>query len=151
MNDRLFVYGTLMSGLVTPIATYLKNNSTFLGEAVLEGMLYDIGRYPGVIPRTGIDSWVQGHVFQLSNASKIWPIVDRYEGIGPEFPEPMEYIRLEVPILLDGETINCWVYQYNYSIEGLTIIRSGNYLEHLKESREGQDFLNNLSDFTRHE
>ncbi len=150
MNDCLFVYGTLMSGLVTPIATYLKENSIFLGEAVLEGTLYDIGKYPGIIPKKGSDSWVQGHVFQLSSAQEMWPIVDRYEGIGPEFPEPMEYIRVEVPILLNGVALNCWVYQYNYSIEGLSIIRSGNYLEHLKESREGQEFLINLSDFTRH-
>lgn len=149
MNDHLFVYGTLMSGLVTPIATYLKNNSAFLGEALLEGHLYDIGQYPGIIPQKGSNSWVQGHVFKLSNAQEMWPIVDRYEGIGPEFPKPMEYIRVEIPILLEGSELTCWVYQYNYSVEGLPIIRSGNYLEHLKESGEGRAFLKNLSDFTR--
>ncbi len=149
MNDRLFVYGTLMSGLVTPIATYLKENSVFLGEALLEGVLYDIGNYPGLLPKEASNSWVRGHVFQLFNAKEMWPIVDRYEGIGPEFPTPMEYIRVEVPILLKEETINCWVYQYNYSIEKFPIIRSGNYLAHLKESKEGQEFLKNLSGFTR--
>ena len=149
MNDHLFVYGTLMGGLVTPIATYLKDNSEFLGEALLEGHLYDIGQYPGLIPQKGSNTWVQGHVFKLSNAQEMWPIIDRYEGIGPEFPPPMEYIRVEAPVLLKEEVIDCWVYQYNYSIEGCLLIPSGNYLEHLKESREGQEFLTNLNGFTR--
>jgi len=150
MTNKLFVYGSLMSGVSTPIATYLKDNSLFLGVAVLEGTLYDLGKYPGIIPQLGSGTWVQGHVFELSDPKRMLPILDRYEGCGEEFPNPTEYVRVLTTVKMEEDTLDCWVYQFNYSIEGLSVIKSGNYLAYLEKNAAFQGFIEGLEGFTRH-
>ena len=149
-NNKLFVYGSLMSGVATPIATYLKSNSTFVGEALLEGQLYDLGKYPGIVPVSNCGQWVKGHIFELSNAKKMLPILDRYEGTTQEFEQPTEYVRVETEALFQQQPIRCWVYQYNYPTQDLQLIPSGDYLAHLAVTPAYQQFLQSLLDFTRY-
>jgi len=149
MITHLFVYGSLMGSISSPIANYLKNNSQFLGEAFLEGTLYDIGKYPGLIPQPNIGRWVKGHVFQLSNPKEMLLVLDRYEGLGEGFPEPTEYLRVPTQVLLNKETIACWVYQYNYSTEQLSIIESGDYLQYFKTNKAFQEFVQTQVNYTR--
>ncbi len=139
-----------MSGVATPIATYLKSNSTFLGEAKLEGRLYDLGKYPGLVPAEDCGNWVKGHVFELSNAASMLPVLDKYEGTTTEFEQPTEYIRVEASVQLNTQVISCWLYRYNYPTDQLSLIPSGDYLAHLAETPAYQDFLRSLVDFTRH-
>jgi len=147
---NLFVYGSLMSGISSPIATYLKSNSVFLGEAVVEGILYDLGQYPGIIPQTGCNKWVKGHVFELSDAAKMLPVLDKYEGSGATFTQPTEYVRKQIQVLVNKQSVSCWVYQYNYSTDDLKVIASGDYLAYLEENKDFQQFVNSQVDFNRH-
>ena len=151
-NNRanLFVYGSLMGGVASPIATYLKSNSYFLGEAVVEGILYDLGQYPGLIPSIGCGTWVKGHVFELSNAKEMLPVLDNYEGSGAAFLQPTEYIREKIQVVLNDQPLTCWAYQYNYPTDQLTIIESGNYLQYLQENEAYQAFVSSQVDFNRH-
>ena len=139
-----------MSGVATPIATYLKSNSIFLGEAKLEGRLYDLGKYPGLVPVEGCGQWVKGHVFELSNAESMLPVLDKYEGTTAEFEQPTEYVRVETSVELNKEAITCWLYQYNYPTDHLSLIASGDYLAHLSMTPAYQNFLRSLVDYTRH-
>jgi len=150
MNNKLFVYGSLMSGVSTPIATYLKTNSTFLGEGQIEGKLYDLGKYPGIVPEVGCGHWVKGHLLELSDTEIMLPILDKYEGTTEEFEQPTEYLRVETSVLINDQLLTCWVYQYNYPTTNLSLINSGDYLAHLKVTPAYQAFLQSLVDFTRH-
>ena len=149
MNAYLFVYGSLMGGVRSPIATYLKSNSTFLGEARIEGTLYDIGKYPGLIAQAGSGRWVKGHVFQLSDPKTMLPILDKYEGVGEGFSVPTEYVRVPTDIVLKKEKMACWVYQYNYSIKQLPIIESGDYLQYFETNKAYQEFVYSQVNYTR--
>ena len=72
-TDKLFVYGSLMGGIQSPIATYLKLNATFLGEGLVKGLLLDIGHYPGLIYDRANSKQVVGHVFQLKKPVEMMP------------------------------------------------------------------------------
>ncbi len=149
-TDLLFVYGSLMGGIQSPIATYLKSKSTFLGEGYVFGKLYDIGKYPGLIYDVTLDSKVIGHIFQMNNPIEMLLNLDYYECVGEGFAEPNEYRRDEIPVFLDGKKLTCWTYIYNVPTTNLKQIESGNYLAYFKENPKYQHFVQSLNDFSRH-
>lgn len=148
-TDKLFVYGSLMGGIQSPIATYLKSNSTFLGEGTVNGILLDIGKYPGLIAQTDTENRVVGHIFQLNAPLEMMPNLDHYECVGDAFPQPNQYRREIITVALNEEEYPCWVYLYNWRYEDLTIIESGNYLEYFQQNKNYQQFVKSLNDFSR--
>ena len=148
-KDKLFVYGSLMGGIQSPIANYLKSNSTFLGEGTVKGLLLDIGHYPGLVYKPQSEKNVIGHVFELNDAIAMLPNLDHYECVGPNFETPNQYRRAEVKVLLKEQTIACWAYLYNLPIEGIKIIESGNYLAYFEENEAYQKFVASLNNFDR--
>lgn len=148
-TDKLFVYGSLMGGIQSPIATYLKSNSTFLGEGFVYGQLFDIGQYPGLIYNPALESRVVGHIFQLNNPAEMMPQLDYYECVGTDFSEPNEYTRKMVSVHLNQEKIECWTYLYQADTTNLQPIISGNYLEYFQQNAAYQKFVQSLNDFSR--
>jgi len=148
-RDKLFVYGSLMGGIQSPIATYLKTNSTFLGEGYVNGSLLDIGHYPGLVYEPSDEKKVIGHVFQLNNSKEMLPNLDHYECVGPAFESPNQYQRAVVKVFLNKEWTDCWAYLYNLPIEGIKIIESGNYLAYFEENEAYQKFVASLNNFDR--
>ncbi|MEM6320764.1 MAG: gamma-glutamylcyclotransferase family protein [Bacteroidota bacterium] len=149
MTPYLFVYGSLMSGITSPIATYLKTNSRFMGAGWVQGRLYDIGNYPGLIADNATKAKVVGHIFQLRNLEEMLPNLDHYECIGPNFPEPHQYRRAIISVKTAHETLSCWAYLYNWDTKGLALIESGNYLQYFRDNQRYQDFVRSLNDFSR--
>lgn len=149
-TDLLFVYGSLMGGIQSPIAMYLKSKSTFLGEGYVFGKLYDIGEYPGLITDTLLNTKVIGHVFQLSNSTEILPKLDYYECVGEGFTEPNEYRRDRISVFLNEEELTCWTYIYNAPTTNLKQIESGNYLAYFQENPKYQNFVQSLNDFSQY-
>lgn len=118
--DYIFVYGTLKRDANNPLAELLTRHAEFAGEAVYRGKLFKIDYYPGVIPSDDPNDSVPGELYRLDRADEVLPLLDRYEEVGPEFPEPNEYIRLQQTVLLnDGSAVSAWVYVYNRSTQGL--------------------------------
>jgi len=148
-TDKIFVYGSLMGGIQSPIATYLKSNSTFLGEGKVNGLLLDIGHYPGLVYKPQSEKRVVGHVFELSDAKAMLPNLDHYECVGPNFEEPNQYRRALIQVFLDGLLMDCWAYLYNLPTEGIKIIESGNYLAYFEENKAYQQFVASLNNFDR--
>lgn len=148
-TDKLFVYGSLMGGIQSPIANYLKSNSSFLGEAFVYGQLFDIGKYPGLVWEDHMSNKVIGHVFQLNNPKKMLPNLDYYECVGEGFEEPNEYRREIIDVHIDGKKELCWAYLYNASTTHLTQIKSGNYLIYFQQNQKYKDFVQSLNDFSR--
>src|SRR5215813_7463055 len=96
-HTRLFVYGTLRRDPSHELFQLLARNAKLLGEAVVEGKLYDLGEYPGMIYRAN-GGHVIGELYQVN--PEAWENVierlDEYEGCRPIDPEPHEYRRILV-------------------------------------------------------
>jgi gamma-glutamylcyclotransferase (GGCT)/AIG2-like uncharacterized protein YtfP len=73
---------------------------------------------------------VYGWVYQLKNTVKTLEWLDDYEGVSTNDAEPHEYVKQLVKVFLQThEEVYCWVYIYNYSVDGLELIPSGDYLK----------------------
>ena len=113
-SDRLFCYGTLMTGLV---------RRPLLGPAVLEGLgrilgsLYDFGDYPGLVLDGG--GWVVGELYHLPDLATRLPDIDREEWYDPADEARSLYLRRRARVELpDGRGADAWLYVYNPSVGG---------------------------------
>jgi gamma-glutamylcyclotransferase (GGCT)/AIG2-like uncharacterized protein YtfP len=130
MQDRFFVYGTLMRGYDHPMARLLSANADFIGEAKCRGRLYLIKHYPGLVLSDDADDIVFGELFRLRAPDQLLPEFDMYEAAGDQFPQPTQYIREMLPVMLaDGAASEAWTYIYNWPVAHLTRIASGRFLE----------------------
>jgi gamma-glutamylcyclotransferase (GGCT)/AIG2-like uncharacterized protein YtfP len=107
--DRLFAYGTLMTGF---------SRRPLLGAALLEGIarirgsLYHFGEYPGVV----LDDrgWVTGELYHVPDLSARLPTLDEAEWCDPADETRSLYVRRTVPVHTAGApTREAWVYTYN--------------------------------------
>jgi gamma-glutamylcyclotransferase (GGCT)/AIG2-like uncharacterized protein YtfP len=122
-GDYLFVYGTLGSGADNDMSQLLARNAVFVDYAVFQGRLYRVGHYPGAVPSDDPGHRIPGEIYRLQDAGNLWPCLDSYEGCGPEFPEPNEYLRQCREVRLgSGKSINAWIYLYNRPTGGLELI-----------------------------
>jgi len=127
-DEYLFVYGTLRRKARSSLFPTLDRFSDFVGEAVYQGKLYRISHYPGVVPSDDPADQVQGEVYLLCNPFVVLSRLDRYEGCGPGFTKPNEYVRDRHDVrLLTGEALSAWVYIYNRSIAGLECLPDGDF------------------------
>jgi gamma-glutamylcyclotransferase (GGCT)/AIG2-like uncharacterized protein YtfP len=125
-NAFLFVYGTLLDD-DNQYAVYLKNNSSFYADGRIRGELYDLGSYPGVVLCQAGDSFVYGSVLKIDRPQTVFAFIDRYEGYGAGQPVPNEFVRKLVDVDTDAGIVGCWIYLYNLSTDGSSLIRSGRY------------------------
>jgi len=149
MNNKLFVYGTLMNDVKSNIAQFLRDNSQFLGIGYAKGTLYDLGFYPGFVPNDNLESSVFGHVFELEKPKQVLPVLDKYEAVGEQFSNYNEYLRQEINVTLhtdkeESALVQCWAYVYNQNPRMLKVIASGNYLEYLRNNDDYQRFLDRV-------
>ncbi len=128
MSEYLFTYGTLRLNQSHPMATFLSENATLIGLAVLpKAKLYRIDWYPALIETSDNKDEVIGDVFKLKD-NTAWAKIDDYEGIGVGEP-PYEYRRAKVKIRTEKEELESWVYFYNIPLpENAELIESGDFL-----------------------
>jgi gamma-glutamylcyclotransferase (GGCT)/AIG2-like uncharacterized protein YtfP len=135
-SNFIFIYGTLLSSLNHPMHDLLKRYAELTGKGTIRAKLYDLGRYPGVVLSNNQADRVKGEIYKITDSEKLFPVLDRYEGCSDEFPEPHQYLRKKVPVLMDdGRRMDTWVYLFNWDTLRHTHIESGNYLENVKGSR----------------
>ena len=115
MSEYLFVYGSLRRSAGNPTARYLRSQARWIGSGRMPGRVYSLGDYPGAELNESLGQYVKGDVFELDDPDAVFRVLDSYEGIGPEFPEPHEYLRCLCPVYLHGEKLLCWVYLHNSS------------------------------------
>lgn len=129
--DRLFTYGTLMTGF---------SRRPLLGGALLEGpgrirgSLYHFGDYPGVV--LDDSGWVTGELYRVPDLPERLPILDREEWC--DFADEMRslYVRRTVAVdVAGGEVREAWVYVYNErfgaAVDRGPRIESGDWRAHL--------------------
>ena len=94
----------------------LAKSATFVGTAHMQGRLYQVASYPGLILSDGVEEWVRGEVHLLSDPSALLPVLDDYEGCGAQNKPPFEFKRVVAEaILSDGRRVRCWVYVYGHA------------------------------------
>lgn len=132
MTDRVFFYGTLMTGFDRRQRAGIDERTlVYLGRGYIRAALFDLGIYPAAIPDP--DGRVWGEVYQMRNPATALAALDGIEGYCPEEPDASLYMRMEIPIMLeDGSTETGWTYFYNAPLGRAERIASGDYLEHLK-------------------
>lgn len=132
MQDRLFVFGTLLSGFDHPMARLVARSCDLLGPAVCRGRLYLVRRYPGMVLSGDAGERVHGELYRMRWPAELLPSLDEYEGYGDGFPPPCEFVREICRVTTaDGESCEAWTYLYNRPIDRLPRIASGRFLEHV--------------------
>ena len=130
ISDLLFVYGTLMRGFDHPMAKLLSRSADFLGEARCRGRLYLVKHYPGLVLSDDSTDIVFGEVYRLRERDALLGEFDMYEACGEGFPQPTEYVRQMLQVVLDDGTAGeAWTYVYNWPVANLPRIASGKFLE----------------------
>ena len=110
-SGYLFVYGTLRSGANTEWSHFLNRASVAVGLGRTRGVLLQLDGYPGMVVSAYDDAWVSGEVFLLNEPTSSWPVLDSYEGCGLSDPQPHEFERQIVDVILDdGKLIRAWAY-----------------------------------------
>jgi gamma-glutamylcyclotransferase (GGCT)/AIG2-like uncharacterized protein YtfP len=131
MNARLFVYGTLLSAAGHPMGTRLRREARLVGPATIEGRLYSLGRYPGLVEADGAAGPVYGELYALRTPAVTLKWLDTYEGILPGKPEESPYERLVRPVRPEsGETVDAWVYLYRRSVRLRPEVEDGRWIAH---------------------
>lgn len=126
-NDRpLFVYGTLMKGL--QLHNVALKGCTFLGEHRVEGLLLDLGWYPGYVSKKTLPDFaspVKGEVYSVPG--EVLTHCDIIEGEGSL------YRRTTIKLL--GEEQYVWAYELMKlpRLWESKIIKSGDWRENIKE------------------
>ena len=123
MNKHLvFVYGTLRSGSPQSMSVRFPN-SKFIAVAKVNGSLYDLGAYPGLLVNES-KSPVTGEVYEVDDET-----LNRLD----DFESSSDYWRKQIEISLGNHTSMCWTYEPNpesYSLD--TLIKSGDWIEFTK-------------------
>lgn len=133
--EYLFAYGTLLLENNSPPILLLKSNSQLVGDGFFYGLLYNIDNYPCAIISEDPENKVYGKIFKLHGGNSILDKIDKYEGIGSNFPQPNEFKRNIITAYSKNKQYQCWAYLYNREIENFQLIESGDYLKFLKESK----------------
>jgi gamma-glutamylcyclotransferase (GGCT)/AIG2-like uncharacterized protein YtfP len=131
MTDRVFFYGTLMTGFDRRRRAGIDSMLEYVGRGRIQAALFDLGIYPAAVPDP--DGVVWGEVYRTADIDKVLAGLDDIEGFASGQPESSLYIRFEVPVVYeDGSSEPVWVYFYNAPLGRAERIQSGDYLEHLK-------------------
>ena len=126
--EFVFLYGTLLPQFVPEAMREVVARLHFHGDGWLRGVLYDLGDYPGAVFDTTTDMRVDGTVFELPQDPQVLEALDRYEGYDPTPHAANLFVRkLQRVDLMTGDTIECWVYEYNGNPNGALAIARGRY------------------------
>jgi gamma-glutamylcyclotransferase (GGCT)/AIG2-like uncharacterized protein YtfP len=121
MNKQLiFVYGKLRKGGEMPMDENFAP-SAFVGNAAVNGKLYDLGRFPGLVIEES-ETKVIGAVYEVDDATL--RMLDEVEA-------SEQYYRQQSDVDLGGRTATCWIYLHDpESCAGGKLIVSGDWIEH---------------------
>jgi len=129
--DYLFVYGTLRSDTYSDSHRQLiAPHFSLVSRATMEGRLYVIIDYPGLVASEQDIDLVIGEVYAFEGDESDLADIDDFEGCAPHSPAPHLYCRSrEKAHLKDGKIVDAWVYRYNFPVNENMLIRSGNFLD----------------------
>lgn len=107
--DHVFVYGTLMKG--EQRWPQLRSWSSHAQRGTVSGALYHLGAYPGM--RLDEKGTVHGELHRCDDMASALPVFDQIEGCDEVDPLAGLYLRLPVPVEVEGGTVWAWTYVIN--------------------------------------
>jgi gamma-glutamylcyclotransferase (GGCT)/AIG2-like uncharacterized protein YtfP len=110
-QPKVFVYGTLKKG---GHFHDVLQGSLLIGEGEVEGQLYNLGAFPGLVQGAGT---VKGELYELGGEANLERL-DHLEGFFAESPHKSLFVRKQRNIEVGGETHLVWVYYFNMDISG---------------------------------
>lgn len=127
-DDLVFVYGTLRRGMGADLSA--KPNNTFICPDRINGEMYNIGWYPGVVDVTPVElagfnegqPTIAGEVFRI-DAQSLCTLLDNYEG----YPDLYDRVQVSTE---NGLTV--WVYTFNYDVSQKEPIPGGDWINRNK-------------------
>jgi gamma-glutamylcyclotransferase (GGCT)/AIG2-like uncharacterized protein YtfP len=118
----IFVYGSLRRGGAGAMSTRFPG-SKFIAEAKVNGSLYDLGAYPGLLLNES-NSSVTGEVYEVDDE-----LLNKLD----EFEASTNYSRKQVEISLGTDKKACWTYEPDPEFYSLrTLIPSGDWIEYAR-------------------
>jgi gamma-glutamylcyclotransferase (GGCT)/AIG2-like uncharacterized protein YtfP len=137
-NFQLFVYGSLRSGFKSPAFEYISQYFTFIANAKVKGLLFDMGEYPAAVP-TQEDVFIVGELYTINNTDEFGFAIaqlDDYEGVAPEEGQDVLFKREQATIYHhDGSKTTAWIYWFNGNTTGKPKIESGDMLTYLTQKK----------------
>jgi gamma-glutamylcyclotransferase (GGCT)/AIG2-like uncharacterized protein YtfP len=134
--NNLFVYGSLRSGFKSPAYDYISRFFSFVGEAKVQGKLFDLGPYPAGVPGNN-ENFIVGELYAIRNDPEFnWAMgqLDDYEGTsGGEVDEVSLYKRELVNVFINDTTVPAWIYWYTGNVGDKPLIKSGDMIQYLQE------------------
>ena len=136
--DYLFVYGTLRRGGGCDTHRLLVESARYVGAGAVQGGLYLVSTYPGMVSSSDSSARVRGELYELVAAPgrrhALLGHLDHYEGYDPGDPETSLYVRERRDVELeedDGGTraVEAWVYRFNRPTTTLRRIPSGDFFD----------------------
>ena len=121
---------------------YLYSRAKLIGTGYIQGKLYDLGQYPGLIHSPDAVDKVSGEIYELCDTKPILSRIDEYEGCSHKDPKPHLYRRESVLVNLQSEqSIMAWTYFYQGNYRVYKYIRSGDYVSYIKTSAQYSRFI----------
>lgn len=144
---HVFVYGTLRRGEQRDI-NLLRPAPRWVGPASVEGVLHDLGDYPGLVlagDQRPERKKVRGEVYQITDELEHW--LDKIEGIGPRLGG--EYAKREILIHLQNsaataeiasaKAVTCLVYEATPGrVAGCVVISGGDWVVYRLKHKTGK-------------
>ncbi len=138
ISGFLFVYSSLRVGFQSQQYEYIRRYFTFEGEAMVKGILSDLGDFPVATPTTE-DCFIKGELYRINDEQDFSFAIgqlDDYEGVDPEADQTPSYKRELTVVFRENETQeNAWIYWYNGNVEGMPRIQSGDVNEYVKSKK----------------
>jgi gamma-glutamylcyclotransferase (GGCT)/AIG2-like uncharacterized protein YtfP len=120
---HIALYGSLRRGESAYASLHLERLLRYRGPCRLEGLLYDLGDYPGLVPGSGA---VHGELFEIA-ATHALDILDAFEECDPRNPHAGLYRRKAVTLIAPRQ--RAFVYLYNRPVEEAARIESGDWVK----------------------
>ena len=128
---HVFVYGTLRRGDDNDI-TGLVPAPRYVGDAVIAGVMYHLGAYPGVTlaqpsaGQDGVTGQIIGEVYAIQPALE--RKLDEIEMIYPQQRD--EYFKRDIKVTVGGQKLDCIVYEINPAyVQDKPVIASGDWVK----------------------
>ncbi len=132
MTPYLFVYGTLRKCFSNPSAEFIQLQADYVSDACIQGCLYEVDSYPGLVISDAQEETVKGEVYYLRDPSGVLARLDDYEECSDRYAPPHEYVRQKCSVLcVDESLLVAWVYLYARDVSCLEHIVCGDYAEFL--------------------
>jgi|SRR5271163_363182 len=120
----LFVYGTLKRGAKSHHELGRNPGIRFVSEARMRGDLYKLQGeiFPGAVPTSVPNRFVEGDLFALSDPQKTLPDLDGFEGVDEGL-----FRRDLVDVWARGRRLKAWAYIYARPLTDANPIPAGIY------------------------